>query len=506
MTPRLPAPRGPVLSIIAPLALLVAFIAWAFASPVASSPDEDYHLTSIWCAQGEREGICLDGPTADTRMVWDELVSTHPCYAFSEAESAACSDAPHRMVESDRGNFTGAYPPVYYVAMSVFASENIESSVIAMRITNAVIFVGLGSALFFLLRGASRGPLVWGALISVVPLGMFLIPSLNPSSWAITAAVLLWISLYSFLTETELRRRILFGVIAGLATVMASGARADAAIYSGLAAVLAVILSFRRTKNFLFLAILPVALSIVAFLFFRATGQSAIVDPGSSPGTANSAEQTQHILELNLVRLPALWSGSLGTSGLGWLDTPLPPLTWVAAMSIFFAVVFWGLQRMDVRKGLALAVVGFGLIAIPLYILTHDQVLLPQYVQPRYVFPLLIVLAGVALLGFRRNDFDLGRTQIWVMAALLAIANAAALHTNLRRYVSGSDRNGFNLNEGAEWWWDIPRGPMAMWLIGTLAFSVALVAIVVWSRIPVALVTDVADDENADADSTAARA
>lgn len=32
--------------------------AWAFASPAGSSPDDDYHLASIWCAQGERDSIC----------------------------------------------------------------------------------------------------------------------------------------------------------------------------------------------------------------------------------------------------------------------------------------------------------------------------------------------------------------------------------------------------------------------------------------------------------------
>jgi len=38
--------------------VLVALGAWSVASPVGASPDEDYHLVSIWCSHGERPGLC----------------------------------------------------------------------------------------------------------------------------------------------------------------------------------------------------------------------------------------------------------------------------------------------------------------------------------------------------------------------------------------------------------------------------------------------------------------
>ena len=44
--------------VVLPLALLVVFGSWAVTSPVGSSPDDDYHLSSIWCAGGERSGVC----------------------------------------------------------------------------------------------------------------------------------------------------------------------------------------------------------------------------------------------------------------------------------------------------------------------------------------------------------------------------------------------------------------------------------------------------------------
>ena len=42
-----------------PLAFFVTCAGWALASPVGAAPDDDYHLASIWCAQGEREGVCV---------------------------------------------------------------------------------------------------------------------------------------------------------------------------------------------------------------------------------------------------------------------------------------------------------------------------------------------------------------------------------------------------------------------------------------------------------------
>ncbi|QIM19287.1 hypothetical protein G7066_13215 [Leucobacter coleopterorum] len=41
------------------LATLVTFGAWALSSPIGATPDEDFHLASIWCGSGEREGSAV---------------------------------------------------------------------------------------------------------------------------------------------------------------------------------------------------------------------------------------------------------------------------------------------------------------------------------------------------------------------------------------------------------------------------------------------------------------
>jgi len=72
--------------------------------------------------------------------------------------------------------------------------------------------------------------------------------------------------------------------------------------------------------------------------------------------------------------------------------------------------------------------------------------------------------------------------QTFAILAALALANLVALQVNIRRYVTGADQQGLNLDAGAEWWWSgFPVGPTAMWVIGAIAY-VGLLA-VLWPQL-----------------------
>ena len=47
-----PGARTVAAWLITCLAAFAALAGWSLASPAGSSPDDDYHLASIWCAQG----------------------------------------------------------------------------------------------------------------------------------------------------------------------------------------------------------------------------------------------------------------------------------------------------------------------------------------------------------------------------------------------------------------------------------------------------------------------
>lgn len=467
-----------VLAITIPLAMFIGLTSWAIASPVGGSPDDDYHMASIWCAQGTRPGLCTPGDSAITRMVPDLL--TTPCYAFHSEKSAACIKAiPNKMVLTNRGNFDGsAYPPLYYLTLSVFASTHITTSIFAMRIFNAALFVSLATVLFFLLRRSGRGPLAWGTMGAFVPLGVFLIPSVNPSGWAVTSASILWISLVGFFSEPAKGRRIGLAVLALVASVIGAGARSDAAVYSGLAALVAVILCFERTRRFALSSLFALALIMIDIGFFFSGGQSGVINPSTSTA---SWPTIVRLFETNLPLIPELWAGALGTWGLGWIDTPMRGIVWVLTIGIFMGLTLWGLRRVDWRRWVAQPLMLLSLIGVPLYVLVHDQVIVGQGVQPRYIYPLMIMMLGVSLYGLRRDDLGMNTFQLGFIVAALSVANAAALQTNLRRYVTGNGVVGFNLDHNIQWWWNLPFGPMLVWIIGSVSFAIALAGLVIYA-------------------------
>ena len=53
-----------------------------------------------------------------------------------------------------------------------------------------------------------------------------------------------------------------------------------------------------------------------------------------------------------------------------------------------------------------------------------------------------------------------------------------ALHYNIRRYTVGTDSNAIDPGADAEWWWTAAPAPLAIWLIGSIAFTA--VCVLLW--------------------------
>lgn len=460
---------------LAPAFALLVLICWALASPVGASPDDDFHLTSTWCAQGTRDAICEPGSDPSRREVPAGVANSAICYAYHSDRSAECqsqylgTDVP--MVETYRGNFGGLYPPLFYAVDGLFVSSDIAASVVIMRVVNSLIFLAMTVTTFLLLPARRKPVLVWGLLISLVPLGIFIIPSNNPSGWAVISAGTLWIALVGFF-ESSGRRKIGLAVISLAAAFIGAGSRVDAAMYAVFACIVATILTARRTRDFLISLWLPVVIMIVAVSFYFSASQGAVAAGGMSAGASGAAPNSLFLVMVNTINLPLLWAGVFGSWGLGWLDTNLPGVVSVGALAVFLMVAFNGLSSTTWRKNLVLAGTVFALWALPSYILWQARAQVGTEVQPRYILPLMVILAGVALFRFDKLNPTLSRLQQIVVIALLVAAHALALHTNIRRYTTGLDVNNWNLDARVEWWWSIPFSPMTVWFIGSLSFGV----------------------------------
>lgn len=467
---------------LAPILALLALLSWGFSSPVGSSPDDDFHLASIWCGGASLSHTCASGSEPQERTVPTDLLITAVCFAYSANTSGACQGHdfgmdPGKVSTSDRVNASGLYPPVFYFVMSVFAGPNVDVSVLAIRIFNSLLFVGTITLLWLLLPLRRRLSLVVAVVVTSVPLAMSIIPSTNPSSWAILSAATLWISLVGYF-ESSGRRKVALGVFAAIVALMGAGARSDAAVYTGLAVVVAIIMTARLDRRYLMSALLGVAIIALAAFFYLSGSQSSIASTGfSGEGAHPSKLGVLALFGTNTLLVPGLWSGIFGLGGwqLGWLDTPVPAVAGIAALLVFSGALFLGLSVGSRRKWLALALVLLAMWLIPVTILVLSRSVVGAYVQPRYVLPLIIMFAGIALSDLAPR-ISLSRAQRILVVAALSLANALALEGYLRRYTVGVEHGGLNLDAGVHWWWpgfDVP--PMAVLVIGSLAFAGMLV-------------------------------
>lgn len=469
-------PTRLALRLAAPFALFITLATWGLSSPVGSSPDDDYHMASIWCGQGLREGLCEPGAVPGEFAVPSAVVLASECFAFEPAESGACTNQlPDGLVETPRSNATdGKYPDVFYGVMSVFATPDVGSSIIAMRLFTAGLFTFVVTALFYLLPARIRPAYVWGAVGTSVPLGLFIVPSVNPSGWAVLSAVTLWAATLGWFAETDRRRLVGLAGLAALACLVGAGARSDAAVYGVMAMTAAAIVGFSRTRTFAIRSVLPAGLTLMSVALFFSAGQSAVADP-SNLGQRMPWPETVALAVYNIQELPELWIGVLGFWGLGWLDTAMPGVVWVTSVAVVSVLVVVGLKGTSRAKALAVGMVFLALVAIPMYILTVDAVMVGSYVQPRYIQSIVIIFVGLALLRTDTGRRLLSRGQAVLITVGLSVANTVALHANLRRYVTGTDVFGLNLNSGVEWWWFSAVGPMWFWVVGSIAFTALLI-------------------------------
>ena len=460
----------------APLLAVLTLTAWAFASPIGAAPDDDYHLVSTWCALGGSEA-CTPVADPNLRQVSNGFASS-TCYALVSDRSAACQDERGLTLDgptsvTDRGNFHHKYPGVFYGTMRVFAGNDLVRSALVMRLVNLALFVGLATALAVLLPVSRRQTLLWGWLVSLVPLGIFLIPSNNPSGWAITGVGTAFLALLGWF-ETSGRRRWALGALYVVGIFMAAGARSDAAIYAAGATLVASLLTWSRQRDWWLRSILPLGgLLVIGVLFF--TTSKADVGLNGIPGTGSGsfAGSPTALAIHNLFALPFLWTGVWGTWPLGWFDTQLPAVVPWAAAGAFVTVAFAGLGLLTKRKAVAIAGVLAMLVVLPVYLLTAGGDTVGFQFQPRYLLPLIVLFALVLVTapsGLSTVRFN--RVQTFAILGALAIANLVSLQVNIRRYVTGANHQGFNLGAGAQWWWHgVPFGPMAVWFVGSAAFA-----------------------------------
>lgn len=465
-------------------ASMVTLLTWAVVSPIGSDPDGSFHLTSILCGGGYDEGLCEPAPpefdNSVPSTVMAPVLATYAgqCFAFQPHQSAACEEGTlhnRELVPNTTNNLDRLYPNLYYSVSNLLVFDQPSFAPYFVRLMNSSLAVVLFAGLWFLgPRHVGRSAVV-AALLLWVPLGLFLVASNNGSSWTLIGVGAFWAYLWAALTERTTKRSVLLWAGVLISGLMGAGSRVDGALYVALSACLVVVAQWRllngRGWRLVGLSAATFWLA-AAFIVTRIAGQTQAITTGLS-GEQDFPRSLDETLFSNALRLPGMFVGFFGIdnfgSGLGWLDTPMPPLTWAVMVAVIGYLVATrssspsGAVRL-VKRGLAAMVV-----FLPSYVLFLDRAIVIQNVQARYILPLATVLFGVHLIGPLRLGRPLRRASISWMAVLVAVAHSAALHTQIRRYTSGLEVVSIDLTKGLEWWPSVLPSPNVMWVVGSLA-------------------------------------
>ena len=493
--------KNPFLGTIAlGLLLLVSLGSWAYSSAVGSAPDDDYHLTSIWCSSFSGD-TCEVDPNGEGVYIPEALREGIYCYYHQPTQSAGCQpfldgtdprpDVPFFHNNPSRN----LYPDTYYQVANLLKSENIEQTALSVRFLNIGIFIALGIGLYWALPLHRRNTLVWMWCLTMIPMGMFILSSSNPTAWAVTGVGSGWLALLGYLETRGIRSWSLAGIYL-ITAFLAVSSRVDSVLYLGLASLIAVLLSSTRGLALvkkLWIAIVGLVYVVVRLAINPANlervvgglGQRSEVYENPLPWTSSteilaSGSFDWSLFWNNLWGIPGLWLGVFGGypwGALGWLDTQMPQVVLLCTVSTFAGILFVSIRNFTKKQITSLILAVGALWLMPLYLLQLGGFQAGDEIQPRYLLPLTVLAVGLVIVSSDGLSPRITLGQRWFSVIALTLANSISLHTNMRRYVTGTLVEGFNLESPQEWWWRFfPEliGPTVVWAAGTISVAILL--------------------------------
>jgi len=459
----------------------ISLFTWAFASPIGAPPDGDFHMASIWCAQGDRLGMCKVEKIKNSNQV--ELLTPrtfsryqnpygHFCYVGNSGASAGCTNivdetSVTELIASGRIFPVNQVSSPFYEFNSRLSSRNIETSAFKIRFANALFFIGSASLLLTIFK-KYRVVTALAFLVGLGPWGSFLISSIHPSAWTITLLPLFLVCLFAVIKERTSVLRIFAGLAAILIWFVTQDVRSDSRFFLVIALFTAIFWGIKirdeLTSRPTWLKVSGVgALFIIYVQLLHPLVQNYLGAFGFS--------QLDQVFNLTTTKVPLTLMDLFGGNyGLGSSDTPLSDLVVLCEIASFFLIIYTTAQRVSKRNWLLVFLMSTLLILLPLRAELGGVGTGGRYILPLYLMCLVTYLASVETSLSR--PLITSRLISRILVFTLTLGNSIAMHQTMRRYITGIDVIGWNLNKNAEWWWTVGPSPMTIWMLGTIAFGV----------------------------------
>jgi hypothetical protein len=473
--------------LLAIFALLMCGLSWSLASPIGAASDDNFHLASIWCSHGYRQGICEDSVLTGFKRLPVPIANAGSCYIDDREKSASCTNLElaefgSRMIPTDRfaadGILTGQQS-VFYWVNGLLVTSNIQLSVFLMRFLNSFLLLTL-LTLAMKARSVDENLKIWVVLLSIsLPVFMWTVNSNSSSSWTFLGMSFSWFFFDALLLNSTRSKKV-FSIIGLILTMLlALGSRSESVPMLLVQFAALIGLRLRIEKSLLrngaaLLLVIPLFV-ILGFLFFYSGLWRMFTNAFSyvNDDTPITHPESWVVLH-NLQAIPMLYYWLISAIGVfGSADFELYGTVGVLMAVVLTIVVVESLRKAARHAQITLLVTTFTAIAVPLVLLQSNKLLVGEELLPRYVFPLFVLLVGLCV--FQNSaPFRLGRGQSIFIALSLSFVHLIVLRQVILRHVVGIESFGlFNLNRQMEWWWtlDSVPSPMTVWILGSISFS-----------------------------------
>jgi len=439
-------------------------VAWALASPVGASPDEQAHIAYAWgtvtgqTVIGEQLVTIKAGRTATNVQVPQKLLQYPPpgCYAFHpDRPVRQCAPVPADNLQMvAQASYMSRYPPLFYAAEGVVlqAATAVDLSgphvLYGARLAAAVLsLLAVGYGLFLLSRRFPDDVVVLATLLALPATAWFLAASVNPNGLEITAAFLLAAGVLAVRVDHAAGVRSLAAVLAvPLGTLLLAWTRPVSWVWASL--ILAILLVPVGKKNggswtsrlpVRRLGKVPAAATVLVLVSAMAWFGYALQLRSSESAAQGNSAAWGALNPVGRVLLLVLHTGTIVSEQIGtfgWLDTPLPQLAvlvWVSVAGV--AAIIWFVGRNGLVPRWSIGVV---------LVLGYLAAMLDEYVgawgwQGRYLLPVtaaVFVLAVPGLVSGLERLSALRNLLPWMTVTLMAV-NALSVVWFLFRNVYG---------------------------------------------------------------------
>ena len=455
-------------AILASALFLVVLVCWAFAAPIGAGGDSDFHISSIWCGQGERKGLCENRGWYETGYQAQVPFMFQMCNGRPIEFLPGCAEVNAKPDMQFLRTATPDQVGLYYKLMSYVVSQNTQQSVLKIRIINALISSLVLFALLVVCKGKVRSAVVASWTVGLIPLGVQFFSNVNPRGWSYLAVFSSWAFLASGLERNQRSKQsILAYTLSAVTALLAFATRVDGSIFvvfsCAIVVVAHILKSFSLTKKTIMFS---TASFITIVIIIRYVTQISTVFSfelqSSISGTRFFAMQLVHGPEF----IAKAWGYNVGQQGNG------PGIIGIIGLSIFVVTLAFSLIN-----GNLIQISGVVLIALfMISALMRGSIAIGELIPASgdYVMALTVFLVGFSIWkSTTKLELQTSRGGRITVISLLAFSHAIALYSYMEFYV----KRGFEIGTfktvslEQQWWWQTDISPNFVYWIGSIAFA-----------------------------------